>query len=348
MSADKVIIPTALLNHWGGPKDDGSSGDANREAGRESFDVTKVAAQAAAQVHIEDHQPSVTPNEVPRSRRRGNTLDVVPVSWTPSVPSRSRAISLGGLGRSRATSDPTLANYGFQPGVAALSSIEEASRPGSKHTSSEEPRTEQPIQRSQPIQRTQPIQNSQPLKVLEGSDLENTYVFQSLNNFAFSRADGPQDPEPVVFAEGDALDGEPPQTQSRPPMARDNSDQSRFSTQKFARRASVLVDRTVDGVQNAVAAVLHPGRKTSVAEMYEKAKVRQVKIKRSPVAQYAFEYFFYLFIAAVIYFVFVGRPLWDGVVWYIYIVFMRYLVVPAGTAVFLGIGFLYVSDFHRL
>lgn len=125
-------------------------------------------------------------------------------------------------------------------------------------------------------------------------------------------------------------------------MPRDNSEQSRFSTQTLARRASVLIDRTVDGVQNAVAAVLNTGRKSSVAEMYEKAKVRQVKIKRSPAAQYAFEYFCYLLIVAFIYFVFVGRPLWDGVVWYIYIVFMRYLVVPAGTAAFLGIGFLYV------
>lgn len=333
MSADNVIIPTALLNHWGGPKDDGSSGDGSREAGRESFDVTKVAAQAANQVHIEDREPPVTGNEVPKSRRRGYTLDEVPVSWTPSVPSRSRTISLGGLGGSRATGPPTLANPGFQPRVAALSSIEEASRPSSKQASSEEPRTEQPIQ------------HSQPLEILEGSDLENTYVYQSLNNFTFPRADGPQDPEPIIFAEGDDWEGEPPQFQSRPPMARDNSDRSRFSTQTIARRASVLIDRTVDGVQNAVAAVLNTGRKSSVAEMYEKAKVRQVKIKRSPVAQYAFEYFFYLLIAAVVYFVFVGRPLWDGVVWYIYIVFMRYLVVPAGTAIFLGIGFLYVFRF---
>lgn len=110
----------------------------------------------------------------------------------------------------------------------------------------------------------------------------------------------------------------------------------------LARRASVLAERTIGGVQNAVAAVLHPTRRSSIADMYEKAKVRHIKIERSPMAQIAFEYFSYLLIIAIIYFVFVGIPLWKGVVWYIYIIFMHYLVVPAGTAVFLGIGFLYV------
>lgn len=108
------------------------------------------------------------------------------------------------------------------------------------------------------------------------------------------------------------------------------------------------MEKTIDGVQNAVASVLNTGRRSSIAEMYEKAQIRQTKIKRSPLAQYAFEYFFYLVIVAVVYLVLVGIPLWKGVVWYIYIVFMQYLVIPAGTAVFLGIGFLYLLHIFPL
>lgn len=329
MSGDKVVVPPALLSNWGGPKVDDSSGDANQHTGRESFDVTKIAAQAATHVHLEDREPSsAVGNEAPRWRRRGNTFDGVPVSSTMSVPSRSRTISLGGIERPEVTGTRTLTYPPLQPRIAGLSSIAEASRPSSKHASSEAPRTKQPRPQSQAV------------GTLEGADLENTYVLQSLHNFGFPRENGTEKSAPVFFAEGSALEDGQPAMQSQPPIVRNSSDHRRFSFQASARRASVLVDRTVDGVQNAVAAVLNTGRKSSLVEMYEKAKVRQTKIKRSPVAQYAFEYSFYLLIIAVVYFVLVGMPLWSGVVWYIYIVFMRYLVVPAGTAVFLGIGFL--------
>ena len=180
----------------------------------------------------------------------------------------------------------------------------------------------------------------QPIAVLKGSDLENTFVLESLNAFTFPTRSGESRLEPITYTEGDALEDQEPLPQTRPPIVRDRSDQSRFSTRSITRRASVIVNKTIEGVQNAVATVLHPTRKFSVAEMYEKAKVRQTKIKRSPMAPYCFEYSCYILILTIIYFVFADIPLWKGVVWYIYVVFMRYLVVPAGTTVFLGIGFL--------
>ncbi len=63
---------------------------------------------------------------------------------------------------------------------------------------------------------------------------------------------------------------------------------------------------------------------------------------RSNAVQIGFEYTFYLLMLATIYFVFVGVPLWNGLVLTIYYIFDMKLVVPAGTAIFLGIGFLWV------
>ena len=108
------------------------------------------------------------------------------------------------------------------------------------------------------------------------------------------------------------------------------------------RRASVAVENAVDTVFGPVANAV---RRSTLADIYEKAKVRQVKLMRSTLAQYTFEYAFYVLIAATVYFVLVGLPLWKGVVWYIYIIFAQKLLLPVGTAVFLGVGFLYGFSF---
>lgn len=80
--------------------------------------------------------------------------------------------------------------------------------------------------------------------------------------------------------------------------------------------------------------------KSNIREMYEKAKIRQQQIKRSRMAQLIFRYTFYLLLAATIYLVLVGLPLWRGAVWYLYILFQKYMVLKAGLAITFGISFL--------
>lgn len=104
-----------------------------------------------------------------------------------------------------------------------------------------------------------------------------------------------------------------------------------------ARRASIVVENVVEKVRETVTSAL---RRSSLEEVYEKAKIRQEQIKRSTAAQLAFEYTFYVFLLAIIYFGFVGFPFWNGLVITIYHLFDMKLVVPAGTAAFLGTGFL--------
>ncbi|KAL8767056.1 MAG: hypothetical protein Q9209_006350 [Squamulea sp. 1 TL-2023] len=104
------------------------------------------------------------------------------------------------------------------------------------------------------------------------------------------------------------------------------------------RRTSVIFENAVGQVKDTVNIAF---RRSSLQEVYEKAKTRQLQLMRSNAVQIGFEYSFYLVLLASLYFVFVGVPLWNGLVLTIYYVFDMKLVVPAGTAIFLGIGFLY-------
>ena len=93
-------------------------------------------------------------------------------------------------------------------------------------------------------------------------------------------------------------------------------------------------------LKDAVHNVTQKLNKSNFREMYEKAKVRQRQINRSETGQLLFKYTFYTVIVAVIYLVLVGLPLWRGAVWYMYILFQKYMVLKAGLAITLGIGFL--------
>ena len=118
--------------------------------------------------------------------------------------------------------------------------------------------------------------------------------------------------------------------------------------QSILRRASVLVGDAVQGVASAVTGTVHgvgnAVRRTSLYEVYngyyQKAQIRQEKLKRSKFAMIAFRYVFYFFLLALLYFVMVGFPLWTGLVLVIYYLLSRTLVVPGGFAIFIGVAFL--------
>ncbi|KAL8932727.1 MAG: hypothetical protein Q9211_006155 [Gyalolechia sp. 1 TL-2023] len=95
------------------------------------------------------------------------------------------------------------------------------------------------------------------------------------------------------------------------------------------------------GVEDALSNVKSKLRKSNFSDMYEKAKVKQDRIRRSEPAQLIFRYTFYLLLVATVYLLLVGLPLWRGLVWYLYILFKKHLVLKAGMAITFGIGFLY-------
>ena len=172
-------------------------------------------------------------------------------------------------------------------------------------------------------------------------ELNSTYVFQRLGDQHPNSNALDSSREPLIF-----LDRNTPHRVasahrdtkfSTEKQERNQSQTSQISAANIIRRASVVVQNAVETVKDTVTGALRRG---SLEELYEKAKIRQLQLMRSTVVQYGFQYTFYLVMLAFIYFVFVGFPLWNGFVITIYNVFDMKLVVPAGTAAFLGTGFL--------
>lgn len=105
------------------------------------------------------------------------------------------------------------------------------------------------------------------------------------------------------------------------------------------RRKSTFHRMSV-AVGRAARKVVAPKRKTSIRDTYEKAQAQQGKFQRSRPFQIFFEYSIYLAIVAFLYLVLVGRPLWPGTIWYLFILFKYHLTFIGGTAVFVSMAFL--------
>ncbi|KAH0389055.1 glycosyl transferase, partial [Aureobasidium melanogenum] len=102
------------------------------------------------------------------------------------------------------------------------------------------------------------------------------------------------------------------------------------------RSASVVLD-TVENVKQAI-------RRSSIHDVYEKAKKRGLELQRSKWAMRLFEYTFYLILVAFVYFVLIGLPLWKGAVYWLYWVFKRKFasqLTDTCRAVTIGIAFIY-------
>jgi hypothetical protein len=81
-------------------------------------------------------------------------------------------------------------------------------------------------------------------------------------------------------------------------------------------------------------------RRNSLLDVYEKAKIRGQNLQRKKWVQLLFEYTFYLLILCFIYFVLVGRPIWNGAVWYLYWVVDHKFTVAGTWSVTIGLALL--------
>jgi hypothetical protein len=81
-------------------------------------------------------------------------------------------------------------------------------------------------------------------------------------------------------------------------------------------------------------------RRSSLWQTYETAKRRGKELQRNKYAQIVFEYCIYAFLILFVYFVLVGRPLWNGTVWWLWWVVANKFVLPGGFGIVLGIALL--------
>ncbi|KAL8650147.1 MAG: hypothetical protein Q9210_003994 [Variospora velana] len=315
MSVDSIVIPGGILAAWDGP----AVAEENHAQGSrpETFDITEVARRRARTLSVTLAGPEIVSRNGPS--RPGDVL--ASQSRTQGFPQRypssrhsqniqpqefQRActINLGNLGRPEVEGRDTLA--------APRTRLKRASSwlsPVSLKTKHSEPQ-------------------------LDGiPELKDAYVFQSLGNPQSSDENTlPATQHPSTFHGRN--------TPNATEATLFSLDRTASFPEKFGRSqsdASIAVENAVDLVKDTVTNVLC---RSSLEEVYEKAKIRQLQLKRSNAAQTGFEYTIYLFLLAIVYFVIVGVPFWDGLVLTIYHVFDMKLVVPAGTAAFLGAGFL--------
>ena len=311
MNIDNLVIPGGILATWGGPQ----SGQAQQDGeDNESFDIVEVARERArslsASIDAQDSGIGSTLERIASTMSPCGTTQAAsgqeshePHTQRPVFHrQRSNSINLGGLARSRATGLSTPANPGlrFEPTVTFEKTLDSTNR----------------------------------------IDLEDSYVFQRLEHYKPSDQNParPSSTGPRHLARGSSVNtASPRKKSSQGHLDRTLSGRSRQSSANVARRASIAVGNVVEKVKDTVTG---PLRRSSIQELYEKAKIRQVQLMRSTVAQISFQYVSYLLMLAAIYFIFVGFPLWEGLVLIIYNIFRKRLAIPVGTAVFLGIAFL--------
>ena len=319
MTVDNIVIPSGMLTAREGPL---RTYGGVQESGPESFNILEVARQRARSLSVSFVGFDPTSDEsgplkdVVVTRRRSQ----ISLRRHPSgirgernrleQPQRSRSINLGGLARSRVTGLSYPANRGVQ--VDQAWSIFDPARRG--------------------VTEIPPRFDTVP-------QLETTYVFQRLGNQPHDGNAIEAFCNPQVFLGRNSGQLTSPVCREPSPskIGRTQSDASHFSSPDVIRRASVAVQNAVGTVKDTVASAL---RRSSLEDLYEKAKLRQLQLMRSTAAQLGFEYIFYFVLLGIVYFVFIGVPFWNGLVHTIYNIFDMKLVVPAGTAAFLGVGFL--------
>ncbi|KAK5129731.1 hypothetical protein LTR08_002942 [Meristemomyces frigidus] len=110
------------------------------------------------------------------------------------------------------------------------------------------------------------------------------------------------------------------------------------------RRPSIVqvaAETVINAVQAATEGVANMVRRSSLHDVYEKAKVRSKHLQRKKWVQVMFEYAMYVFLLAFTYFVLVGVPLWKGAVWWLYWVVDHKFVVPGTWSVTIGFALIY-------
>lgn len=109
-------------------------------------------------------------------------------------------------------------------------------------------------------------------------------------------------------------------------------DLERAETSQFERRG------TFAAIQTAARNTLDLVRRSSIFDVYEKAKARGVKLQRKKWVEVLFEYSFYAILLAFVYFVLIGVPLWNGAVWWLWWVVQHKFVIAGGFSITVGLA----------
>lgn len=79
-------------------------------------------------------------------------------------------------------------------------------------------------------------------------------------------------------------------------------------------------------------------RMTTLRNAYGNAKIRGKHLERKKWVQLLFEYTFYIMLLSFVYFVLVGRPLWNGAVWWLYWLVHTHFTVAGTWSITIGLA----------
>lgn len=271
-------------------------------------------------------------------------FDVVQIAYEQrrDFDARAHSIAVGGLERSRTLGIDSKANdFGIAGGreplrKTSLPTVIEGSMRGAETPRSIPQSPTLGPQEDRPERPTTSASKKKNRRSFIEVLAENSVVFRNLANYDMgassysdsvkSRAESIEEPDPfsdpIYVVPGEkVLDEESDGGLTRTPTALSK-----------IRNASV--------VQAAQQTINSFARKSSLADVYEKAKARGIYLQRKRWVQILFEYSIYALILLFIYFVLVGRPLWNGAVWWLYWVFDHKFSVAGTWSITIGLAFL--------
>jgi len=121
----------------------------------------------------------------------------------------------------------------------------------------------------------------------------------------------------------------------RPSMWGNTAD--RHLSQAGQRRPSVF-QRAGSVFQDTMQNVRKKVRRSSMWDVYENAKKRQLEIRRKRWVQLVFEYSFYFMLVVLVYFLLIGQPLWKGTYLSLYLAFKYKLNLNGSWSIIIAVA----------
>ncbi|KAM5343840.1 hypothetical protein ACJ41O_012377 [Fusarium nematophilum] len=157
-----------------------------------------------------------------------------------------------------------------------------------------------------------------------------------------SRESQTENPSRIPTPTTPSSDGFPTPRYEFQSTERDRQPGSAEGGQSFVSPISGLPDRDAGGLSRAISRALSKrSTRSSIYDVYEKAKLRGVQIQRKRWSELLFEYTVYTLLLSFIYFVLVGLPLWRGAVWWLYFAVQNKMVLAGSFAIIIGVAAFY-------
>lgn len=103
-------------------------------------------------------------------------------------------------------------------------------------------------------------------------------------------------------------------------------------------RRGTVFQRANSVFQDTLLNVRKKVRRSSMWDVYENAKKRQLEIRRKRWVQIVFEYSFYAMLLVLLYFLIIGVPLWKGTYWELYLAFKYKLNVTGSWSIIIAVS----------